>query len=109
MATIPKGITAAHIRRALRELDAGESHPFDEPTTYHVIVDGKTYTPKAVIGLAARHAFGKRLGVYDFSGGEGPGQANHVLRKLGFVVEPINRFKAELTTDQDRSSDWTQT
>ena len=42
--------------------------------------------PKAVIGLACRYSVGRVLEPQEFSGGEAPGQANFVLRELGFTV-----------------------
>jgi hypothetical protein len=40
-----------------------------------------------VVGLAFRHLRGTILTPEEFSGGEAPGQANYVLRELGFTVE----------------------
>lgn len=51
--------------------------------------EGNTYAPKAVIGIAFRHLNGTILDHGEFSGGEQKGQANFVLRELGFSVEPI--------------------
>jgi hypothetical protein len=48
--------------------------------------DGKRYAPKSVIGLAFKHLTGQVLGPEEFKGGEAPGQANYVLRDLGFDV-----------------------
>ena len=62
------------------------SHPFGEPTGYELLHEGNRYPPKAVIGLAYRHLAGRILRPDEFSGGEAPGQANHVLRSLGFTV-----------------------
>ena len=45
------------------------------------------YPPKAVIGLACRSLLGRVLLPEEFSGGEAPGQANFVLRELGFTVD----------------------
>lgn len=83
---IPKGITREHVLKALAELDAGVAHPFGEPTAYDLVHEEKSYPPKAVIGLAARHLLGRMLQPYEFSSGVGPGQAVHVLRKLKFNV-----------------------
>jgi hypothetical protein len=85
--SIPKGLTAEHVRLALSELDAGVEHPFGAPTGYELVHEGKRYPPKAVVGLAFRHLAGDILPPEAFSGGEAPGQANHVLRGLGSVVE----------------------
>ena len=83
---IPDGIETEHILAALAELDAEAAHPFGEPTKYELVHGDKRYPPKAVIGIAARHATGKQLGPQDFGGGEGSGQANHALRSLGFEI-----------------------
>src|SRR3954463_15303194 len=83
---IPEGLTREHVLRALVELDADESHPFGEPTGYELVHKGKRYAPKAAIGLAYRHLAGRILRPEEFSGGEAAGQANHVLRSLGFTV-----------------------
>jgi hypothetical protein len=91
--SIPVGTTPEHVLRALAELDAGAEHPFGPATGYELVHAGKRYAPKAVIGLAFRHATGSLLRPDEFSGGEAPGQANFVLRKLGFAVvrkgEPV--------------------
>jgi hypothetical protein len=83
---IPEGLTREHVLRALAELDAGAAHSFGEPTGYELLHEGKRYPPKAAVGLAYRHLAGRILRPDEFSGGEAPGQANHVLRQLGFTV-----------------------
>jgi hypothetical protein len=82
----PSGLTADHVLRALADLDAGAEHPFGQPTKYELVHAGKRYAPKAVVGLAWRHLHGDVLPPDRFSGGEAPGQANYVLRRLGFMV-----------------------
>jgi hypothetical protein len=84
--SIPEGLTQQHILSALADLDTGVTHPFGLPTGYELLHGGKHYAPKAVIGLAFKHMTGQTLGPDDFSGGEAPGQANYVLRNLGFDV-----------------------
>ena len=93
---IPKGFTREHILRALAELDAGVGHPFGSPTGYELVHGGKRYPPKAVIGLAYHLLAGRVLGPEEFSGGKAPGQANFVLRELGFTVE---KKGSVMTTD----------
>jgi hypothetical protein len=83
---IPEGLTREHVLLALAELRAGADHPFGEPTGYELLHEGGRYAPKAVIGLAYRHLAGRILRPDEFSGGEAPGQANDVLRQLGFTV-----------------------
>jgi hypothetical protein len=94
--SIPEGLTQQHILSALADLDTGINHPFGQPTGYELLHDGKRYAPKTVIGLAFRHLTGEMLGPEDFSGGEAPGQANYVLRSLGFDV-----VEKDVTTKRD--------
>jgi len=83
---IPRGLIRECVLRALADLDAGAVHPFGVPTGYELVHDGRRYPPKAVIGLACRSLLGRVLLPEEFSGGEAPGQANFVLRELGFAV-----------------------
>src|SRR3954451_10918077 len=85
--SIPKGLTRQDVLRALADLDLGVDHPFGPPTGYELVHEGRRYAPKAVIGLACRSLLGRVLLPEEFSGGEAPGQANFVLRELGFTVE----------------------
>jgi 5-methylcytosine-specific restriction protein B len=84
--SIPGGLTKEHVLKALADLDSGIDHPFGKPTGYELAHEGKRYAPKAVVGLACRYSLGRVLQPGEFSGGETPGQANFVLRKLGFSV-----------------------
>lgn len=84
--SIPQELTRQHVLSALTDLDAGIDAPFGPATGYELVHDGKRYAPKAVIGFAVKHLTGKMLAHTEFSGGEAPGQANHVLRALGFTV-----------------------
>src|SRR5437763_4047741 len=102
--SIPKSLTAEHVRLALAELDVGVDHPFGAPTGYELVHEGRRYPPKAVIGLAFRHLTGQILPPEDFSGGEAPGQANHILRRLGFTVEK----KGDAPADSEARVDWSE-
>src|SRR5437762_2900674 len=84
--SIPPGLKQEHVLQALKDLDGGIDHPFGAPTGYELVHGDKRYAPKAVVGLACRHHLGRVLQPDEFSGGEAPGQANYVLRKLGFTV-----------------------
>jgi hypothetical protein len=84
--SIPKGLTRECVLQALADLDAGIEHPFGPPTGYELVHEGRRYPPKTVIGLACRSLLGRILRPEEFSGGEAPGQANFVLRELGFMV-----------------------
>jgi hypothetical protein len=45
------------------------THGFAPTTTYQLIVDGRKYPPKAILGTACEFATGRRLGSGDFEGG----------------------------------------
>ena len=83
---IPDGISRDDVTQAIRDFDAGISHPFLESTTYDLVIADKRYPPKAILGLAARRLAGRTLDPQDFKGGEGT-RCFNILRKLGFVVE----------------------
>ena len=87
--SIPPGITRDHVLLAASDIDAGLGREFGPHTGYEAIVNNKAYAPKALVGVAAGHAFGQPLGPADFSGGEAPGQANHYLRNLGLRIERL--------------------
>jgi hypothetical protein len=59
-------------------------HGFAPTTTYEMVVDGRTYPPKAVLGTAFEFATGRRLASGDFEGGRSG--AVRVLQKLGFDI-----------------------
>jgi hypothetical protein len=103
--SIPAGLTREHVLRTLSDLDAGMVHPFGTPTGYELIHNEKRYAPKAVIGVACRYSIGRILSPDEFSGGEAPGQANFVLRKLGFIVVKKTEDDKELQTGKD----WSET
>jgi hypothetical protein len=90
----------------LADLDAGCDHPFGQPTGYELVYAGKRYPPKAVVGLAFRHARGHVLGPDEFSGGEAPGQANHVLRQLRFTV--VKKGARAVDEEGQAGQDWTE-
>jgi hypothetical protein len=102
--SIPPGLTQEHVLRTLADLDAGIDHPFGSPTGYELIHGDKRYAPKAVIGLACRYSIGRVLQPEEFSGGEAPGQANFVLRKLGFNVVK----KADEEKETQTGKDWSE-
>jgi hypothetical protein len=101
--SIPAGLTREHVLRTLSDLDAGLNHPFGKPTGYELVHDDKRYAPKAVVGLACHYSIGRILQPEEFSGGEAPGQANFVLRKLGFTVVK----KGDEEKEQQTAKDWT--
>jgi hypothetical protein len=96
-----------HVLKALADLDAGIDHPFGSPTGYELVHESKRYPPKAVVGLACRYSLGRLLRPDEFSGGEAPGQANFVLRKLGFTVVRKGET-AEPEDDKQARPDWSE-
>jgi predicted HAD superfamily Cof-like phosphohydrolase len=82
-----------HVRQAVAEYDRlGQDefladYGFGRATAYLLIVDGKAYDSKAILGVAYRLATGKPIGPHDFSGGV-HGAAG-VLRRLGFDVQNV--------------------
>src|SRR5204863_88038 len=103
--SIPRGLTREHVLSALAELDRGADHPFGPATGYELAHEGRRYAPKAIVGLACRHLLGRVLAPNEFSGGEAPGQANFVLRGLGFTVERIGEVAGE---EEKGRQDWSE-
>lgn len=104
--SIPAGLTQEHVLRTLADLDAGIDHAFGTPTGYELVHDGRRYAPKAVVGLACRYSIGRTLPPEAFSGGEAPGQANYVLRKLGFTV--VRKGEQDAEDGQSPHPDWSE-
>ena len=86
-------VTEHHVRQAVAEYDRlGQDeflahYGFGRATGYLLIVDGKAYDSKAILGVAYRLATGKPMSPHDFSGGV-HGAAG-VLRRLGFDVRNV--------------------
>ena len=78
-------ITREDIEEAIAALDRGGAHAFGPSTFYDLLVSGRRYPPKAVVGLAARRSFGRVLRPDEFSGGE-ESWAFRLLRERGFDV-----------------------
>ena len=83
---IPKDIKRHHVISAIDALRAAGSGGAETARKYELVFDGSAYAPKRVLEVAAEHATGKRLPLTDFRGGDGAGQANRVLRDLGFEI-----------------------
>jgi hypothetical protein len=78
-------ITREDIEEAIAALERAEPHTFGPSTFYDLLVDGKRYPPKAVVGVAARRVLGRALRPDEFSGGE-ESWAFRLLRERGFDV-----------------------
>jgi hypothetical protein len=103
--SIPPGLKAEHVIQALNDLDSGIDHPFGAPTVYELVHGDKRYPPKAVVGLACCYHLGRVLLPEEFSGGEAPGQANFVLRKLGFTVVKKGE---DMQDEKQAGADWSE-
>jgi hypothetical protein len=102
--SIPAGLTTEDVHKALADLDAGLAHPFGQSTGYELVHEGKRYAPKAVVGVACRRLLGRMLLPDEFSGGEAPGQANFVLRRLGFAV--VKKVEPAEAAEGHAGKDW---
>lgn len=78
------------VLEAIREFDAGVTHPFGTPTKYYLVHNGKNYPPKAIAGIAGRRILGNMPNVDDLYGGWGQGHACERLARLGFVIRNIS-------------------
>lgn len=82
-----------HVRQAAAEYDKlGQEdfltfYHFGRARAYLLIIDGKPYDSKAILGAAYGYATGAALGPHDFSGGVHG--AARVLRDLGFEIRNI--------------------
>ena len=83
------------VMRAIQEYDRlgpdrfFAQHGFAPTTTYELVLDDRSYPPKALLGTAYEFATGRRLAAGDFEGGKAG--AVRVLGKLGFTVQQIRR------------------
>lgn len=86
-----RAISADDVRRAIGlhdELGQEEflrRYGFRPSRSYGLVVEGRTYPSKAIVGVAHEFATGSPLRSAEFNGGRG--QAVPVLERLGFVVE----------------------
>ena len=86
-------VTRADVLRAVGEYDrlgaAGffSARGFGPARSYELVIGGRRYPSKAILGAAYEVATGGRLGSGDFEGGKGG--AVSVLRRLGFEVEAV--------------------
>src|SRR5262245_15374393 len=102
--SIPPGLTREQVLRAPSDLDKGIDHPFGPPTGYELLFQDKRYPPKAAVDLACRDLLGRVLLPDEFSGGEAPGQANFVLRKLGFTV--VKKGEVAVQEEKQANGEW---
>jgi hypothetical protein len=83
-------VQPSHVRQAVAEYDKlGQDeflarHGFGRARAYLLILDGKAYDSKAILGVAYELATGRPLTSHDFSGGV-QGAAG-VLQAMGFEI-----------------------
>jgi hypothetical protein len=65
------------------------AHGFGPARSYELVISGRRYPSKAILGAAYEIATGQRLGSGDFEGGKSG--AVGLVGKLGFEVEPAQR------------------
>lgn len=86
-------VQPSHVRQAVAEYDKlGQEefltcHGFGRARAYLLIIDGKSYDSKAVLGVAYELATGRPLTRHDFSGGI-HGAAG-VLQAMGFEIRNV--------------------
>lgn len=84
-------VTRDDVLRAIEEYDRlgaegfFSAHGFGPTTTYDLVLEGRRYPPKAILGTAYELATGQRLASEDFEGGKSGAVA--VLGKLGFTIQ----------------------
>jgi hypothetical protein len=84
-------VTRGDVLRAAEEYDRlgaegfFTAHGFGPAKSYELVISGRRYPSKAILGAAYELATGQRLGSGDFEGGKSG--AADVLGKLGFEVE----------------------
>lgn len=88
-------VTRAVVLRAIHEYDRlgaerfFAEHGFAPATTYELVLNGRSYPPKAILGTAYELATGRRLASGDFEGGKSG--AVKILGGLGFTVRARRR------------------
>ncbi len=101
---LPDALTTDQVSEAVRQFDAGREHRFADSTGYDVIVGGKRYPPKAIVGIAAELATGTEYQPDDFSGGLGS-KCFRLLEQAGFQIAEKKRSGAWLFQGNPRRFD----
>jgi hypothetical protein len=101
-AGIPTGISKDDVIRAIADIDAGNvEDSFGDSRLWDLLIGGRLYPPKRVVGVAARRLAGRVLLPNDFTGGE-ESKCHAVLEDLGFIIVPKGETQQTDSTEEAR-------
>src|SRR5688572_12946427 len=103
--SILRDLTTEDVEKALRDLLPDLASIRQGPhksTEYDLQWEGIRFPPKMALSRAAGIKTRSDLSTYSFSRGEGSGQANEILRSLGFTIVP----KVAGSTQTRKSDGW---
>lgn len=83
----PELIRASHIRKAAARWNEGLATGFRQSLRYDVLIKGRPYPPKAIVGIAHEFAAGFPLKSKQFAGAK-DGTWHKVLKREGFEIIP---------------------
>jgi Cdc6-like AAA superfamily ATPase len=86
---IPKNIKKEHLEKAIAEIEKDGIRKRRHSSTYDLIHNGKSYSPKLVLSIANRYANGTELDSNDFGGGKDI-TAFELMKAEGFGIVPKN-------------------
>jgi 5-methylcytosine-specific restriction enzyme B len=108
-AVATEGVTSAHVRKAIEDIDRDGIPTSAASVTYDLIYHGRRYPPKLVLSLAVKHLSGEELDRNAFTGGD-ESAAFNLLRTLGFEIEPkdaiptlLGKFSAQAKAGSELS------
>ena len=84
--TLPSSISRESVLEAIAKFNKGVEHGFADSTKYDLVHEGRSYPPKAILGLALEISNGDQWGPEDFSGGINS-KCVRLLELAGFSVE----------------------
>jgi hypothetical protein len=83
--SLPDTISRDDILAAIEAFGGGIAHRFADSTGYDILLEGRRYPPKAIVGIAATAVTGVEYGPEDFSGGRGS-KCFRILQRAGFDI-----------------------
>lgn len=101
-------VTAEHLLQAARMLaDGQDPRPFPLSTSYDVIFDEHRLPPKALFGIAATIALGRKISPFHFSGGLGT-PCFRAIEAAGYIIVPKGRAGPQATAFTDDDRQWSE-